>query len=133
MGDDADQGRDRDAPSGRFWRSLGAADHEAAALSDPQAPTAADRLALLDWLVERGLTLEQLVRAQAEAPLAGLAADLALRGDGPLALAEIAAASGLLRAAEDAPEWCVSSRGPRAAVSGAAWIAWFTEGRMASR
>jgi adenylate cyclase len=71
------------------------AEFEAAGLYDPRAPNAADRLALLAWLVGRGLTLEQLVHARDGSSLTGLAADVALRGDERLTLAEVAAASGL--------------------------------------
>ena len=56
-----------------------AADFEAAGLLDPVAPDAAERLALLEWLVERGVTLEQMRRAAAERSLTALAADLGVR------------------------------------------------------
>src|SRR5258706_1936644 len=72
------------------------AELEAAGLYDPRAPNAADRLALVEWLVGRGITLEQLVRAcDDDSPLTGLAGDLALRGDERLTLTDAAIASGL--------------------------------------
>ena len=55
------------------------ADFEAAGLYDPAAPGAADRLALLEWLVSQGATLEQMVDAQRHGSLTGLAGDLVLR------------------------------------------------------
>ncbi|HEY2774278.1 MAG TPA: adenylate cyclase regulatory domain-containing protein [Candidatus Binatia bacterium] len=48
-----------------------------AGLYDPAAPDAAGRLALLGWLVARGITLEQMTRHTKG--LSGLAGDLALR------------------------------------------------------
>lgn len=71
------------------------ADFEAAGLYDPHAPNAAERLALLEWAVAQGITLAQLVRANAERQLLGLAGDLALRRGERLTLADVAAASGL--------------------------------------
>src|SRR5262245_35774616 len=56
-----------------------AADYRAAGLYDPGAPDAADRLALLEWLAARGVTLAQMVEAARDASLSGLAGDLALR------------------------------------------------------
>ncbi|HEY5250600.1 MAG TPA: hypothetical protein VIJ09_03015 [Acidimicrobiales bacterium] len=50
---------------------------EAAGLYDPRAPTAADRLAVLRFLVERGATLEQMVEADSDGRLPALSADLA--------------------------------------------------------
>jgi hypothetical protein len=69
-----------------------AADYEAARLYDPRAPNAADRLALLEWLVAQGITLEQPAHARAreESSLTGLAGDLAVPKE-ILATAEIAA------------------------------------------
>jgi len=75
--------------------SVGIAEYEAAGLYDPQAPDAADRLALLDWLAARGARLEQMVRAHREGWLDGLAADLALHPRQELTLAEIAELAGL--------------------------------------
>jgi class 3 adenylate cyclase len=76
-----------------------AADYEAAGLYDPGAPNAADRLALLDWLVAQGITLERLVRARDQGSLSGIAADLALRRGERFTRADLAAASGLTPAA----------------------------------
>lgn len=55
------------------------ADFASAGLYDPDAPNAADRLALLGWLADRGVTLDQMVRAHREGALPFLASGLALR------------------------------------------------------
>ena len=49
----------------------------AAGLYDPDAPTASDRLALLQYLDERGATVEQMVEADAEGLLYALSSYLA--------------------------------------------------------
>ena len=67
---------------------------EAAGLYDPGAPDAAGRLALLAWLVGRGLTVEQMARAQREGLLTALAADVAFRAGPGLTLDEFAARIG---------------------------------------
>jgi adenylate cyclase len=75
---------------------MGPAEYQAAGLYDPAAPDAADRLALLQWLAERGITIEQMVRAEREGLLDALAADLALQPRGMrLTLAEMAARVGV--------------------------------------
>ena len=70
---------------------------EAAGLYDPRSPGAADRLALLQWLAARGVTLEQMVRAARERyqTLTGLAGDLALRPGLTLTLAQLAERAGI--------------------------------------
>jgi adenylate cyclase len=50
---------------------------EAAGLYDPRSLTAADRLALLEYLHERGATVAQMVDADAEGVLPGLSSHLA--------------------------------------------------------
>jgi adenylate cyclase len=50
---------------------------EAAGLYDPAAPGAADRLALLEYLRERGGSVDAMVAAQSAGSLPGLAGDLA--------------------------------------------------------
>ncbi len=67
---------------------------QAAGLYDPSAPNAADRLALLEWLAARGITIEQMVRAHRETSLTGLAGDLALNPGRRLDAAELAARIG---------------------------------------
>jgi adenylate cyclase len=67
----------------------------AAGLYDPDAPDADDRLALLEHLVARGATLEELQRAAAEDRLVGLAGDLRRRGVLRLTARELAAETGL--------------------------------------
>ncbi len=62
---------------------MGPAEFQAAGLYDPGAPGAADRLALLEWLAERGITLEQMASAEADGRLSSLAGDLALQPAGP--------------------------------------------------
>ena len=37
---------------------MDAAEYEARGLFDPKAPNAADRLALLEWLADRGLSID---------------------------------------------------------------------------
>ena len=71
------------------------ADFQAAGLWDPAAPQAAERLALLEWFVARGVTLEQIAAAQRADHLISLAGDLALSTGGTHTLAELAALSGL--------------------------------------
>jgi adenylate cyclase len=48
-----------------------------AGLYDPDAPEAAERLALLEYLSERGATIEQMVEANEQHGLPGVAGDLA--------------------------------------------------------
>jgi adenylate cyclase len=71
------------------------AEFEAAGLYDPRAADAAGQLALLRWLIGRGLTVEQMVRAQHEGLLTALAADVELRPQPGFTLAQVAARTGL--------------------------------------
>ena len=68
---------------------------EAAGLYDPRAPAAAARLALLEWLAARGITLAQMADAQRDGQLVRLAAKLARRPGPGLTAAEVAARAGL--------------------------------------
>jgi adenylate cyclase len=52
------------------------ADYEAAGLYDPASPTASDRLALLDYLQQRGATVAQMVDAEGAGVLSGLSSFL---------------------------------------------------------
>jgi adenylate cyclase len=70
-------------------------EYETRGLYDPNAPNAADRLALLDWLTERGITLDQMVEAHERLHLTGIAGDLALRPGERFTPAEIAERAGL--------------------------------------
>jgi adenylate cyclase len=63
----------------------------AAGLYDPRASNAADRLALLQWLASRGITIERMVDAQRDGSLTGLAGDLTLQPGRRLTLRELAA------------------------------------------
>ena len=74
---------------------MGPAEFEAAGLYAPAAPDAPDRLALLEWLASRGVTLEQMVAGVRADQLTALAGNLALQGEGAYTLAEVAARSGL--------------------------------------
>jgi adenylate cyclase len=74
---------------------MSAAEFEAAGLYDPAAPTAPDRLALLEWLAECGATLPQMVDALHEGSLYTLAGDLALDAGRHLTLSEVAALAGV--------------------------------------
>ncbi len=69
---------------------------EEAGLYDPDDPNAADRLALLIYLTERGATMEQMVDAHRTGSLPGVAGDLVTQGRTPTAtVKEIAARSGV--------------------------------------
>ena len=69
---------------------------EAAGLYDRDAPGAADRLALLEYLSERGASLEQMVEAHRLGSLPGVAGELVTRDDTPLVpVTEIAERSGV--------------------------------------
>jgi adenylate cyclase len=69
---------------------------EEAGLYDPDDSNAAERLALLTYLTERGATMEQLVDAHRIGALPGVAGDLVTQGRTPTAtVKEIAARSGV--------------------------------------
>lgn len=59
-----------------------ASDFEAAGLYDPQAPDAADRLALLNFLLEYDLTIEEMVAADRQGHLDALATESLIRPSG---------------------------------------------------
>ncbi len=69
----------------------------AAGLYDPAAPQAAQRRALIAWLIAQGITAEEIVAAvRRGSSLTGLAGDLALRpGRDRLTLRDVAARAGL--------------------------------------
>lgn len=68
----------------------------AAGLYDPDAPGADDRLGLLRWLDEQGITLEEMLQADAEGRLFAVVGDRILRGTDPrLTSDECAAAAGV--------------------------------------
>jgi adenylate cyclase len=69
---------------------------ERAGLYDPHAPDADGRRALLQYLSERGATIEQMVEAHAQGSLPAVASDLVVRGKDPLVpVKEVAARSGI--------------------------------------
>ncbi len=70
-------------------------DWVAAGLYDPDDPNAPERLALLEYLTERGATLEQMVEAHGVRSLPGVAGDLLIRGATEVPLSEISARSGV--------------------------------------
>lgn len=72
-----------------------AVEFEAAGLYDPRAPGAAERLALLEWLVAQGATREQIVFAARERSLTALAADLKLRPGRRFSAREVSARQGI--------------------------------------
>ena len=74
---------------------MDAAEYEARGLFDPKAPNAADRLALLEWLADRGLSIEQMVEAAVANRLTAVAGDLALRPGERLTMLEVAESTGL--------------------------------------
>jgi len=71
------------------------ADFRSAGLYDPAAPEAANRLALLEWLAERGATIEQMVAATRTGTLLDVAGDLGRARGRQLTLAEAAAVAGM--------------------------------------
>jgi adenylate cyclase len=69
---------------------------EEAGLFDPADPGAAERLALLDYLTQRGATIEQMVEAHRTGSLPGVAGDLVTQGRTPMVpVTVIAERSGL--------------------------------------
>ena len=67
-----------------------------AGLYDPDSPTAADRLALLHWLVDKGFTLEEMAAAEREGRLGALPGErLVGIGDVGLTLEDAAELTGL--------------------------------------
>ncbi|HVN87475.1 MAG TPA: adenylate/guanylate cyclase domain-containing protein [Candidatus Binatia bacterium] len=75
--------------------ALDVTEFQAAGLYRPNAPDAAERLALLEWLVAQGIALEQIVLAHREGQILSLAADLALRREEQLSLIELSRSSGM--------------------------------------
>jgi adenylate cyclase len=65
-----------------------------AGIYDPASPHAADRLQLIEWMVERGVTLEQMVE-RGNRSLSGLAGDLALRPGRRVSARDIAEQTGI--------------------------------------
>jgi adenylate cyclase len=71
-------------------------DWESAGIYDPDDPNADERRALLEYLTERGATLEQMVEAHAVRSLPGVAGDLVTQGENVLVpISEISARSGV--------------------------------------
>jgi class 3 adenylate cyclase len=70
-------------------------EYEAAGLYDPNAPNAADRLALLNWLVDQGISIDLIVDAHERDHLTGLAGDLELRSGERFTCREAAEKTGL--------------------------------------
>jgi adenylate cyclase len=68
----------------------------AAGLYDPDDPDASERLTLLEYLTERGATIEQMVEAHRMRTLPGVAGDLVTQGrTGSVTVEELAARCGL--------------------------------------
>ncbi|MGI8795114.1 MAG: adenylate cyclase regulatory domain-containing protein [Acidimicrobiia bacterium] len=79
------------------------ADYQRAGLYDPEAENAADRLALLEFLAANGVTLEQMIDADAHGTLAGVASNQNMLMQGKLlSLREVAARADMTL--EDADE-----------------------------
>jgi adenylate cyclase len=74
---------------------MDAEEYEACGLYDPNASNAGERLELLNWLSEQGITIEQMVDAHQRDHLTGLAGDLALRPGERMTATELAANAGL--------------------------------------
>jgi adenylate cyclase len=70
-------------------------EYEARGLYDPKAPKAEERLELLNWLADRGITIDQMVEAHTRDHLTGIAGDLALRPGERLTPADVAERTGL--------------------------------------
>ena len=71
------------------------AGYEAAGLLGPDAADVEERLELLEWMAGRGITIDQMVAAQARGQLVPLAGDLLRAGDQlRLTVAEMAARTG---------------------------------------
>jgi len=69
---------------------------ETAGLYDPRAPNAADRLELLRFLVELGVTIDEMVAANSKGRLVGLSGDRAIRpGPHRLTRVEVAELAGV--------------------------------------
>jgi adenylate cyclase len=69
---------------------------ERAGLYDPNDPNADERLALLQFLSERGATIDQMVEAHRQGSLPAVASDIVVRGDDRLvSVKEVAARSGI--------------------------------------
>lgn len=68
---------------------------EAAGLYDSASPNAADRLALLEYLADQGVSLQQMQRAQRSHTLTAVAADAMIRSGAEVTIEAVAAASGL--------------------------------------
>ncbi len=66
----------------------------AAGVYDPGSPHAQDRLALIEWLLGRGITVDQMIE-RAGRSLSGLAGDLALRPGRRLSAREVADSTGM--------------------------------------
>src|SRR5258707_868120 len=69
--------------------------YEAAGLYDPDAPDAADRLALLEHLEARGVPIEIMIRSDAIGSLHAAATDAQIRPGRVISIDEIAERSGL--------------------------------------
>ena len=74
---------------------MGPEEFEQVGLYDPDAPDAFDRLALLEWLVERGFAVDEIVSAAAVGTLNRLAADRAVKPGPRITLEELVARSGM--------------------------------------
>lgn len=74
---------------------MGAEAFQRAGLYDPEAPDAVDRLALLEWLTEQGLSLDELVEAAERKRLTGVVGDRIIRPGKRLQLAEIVERTGI--------------------------------------
>lgn len=74
-----------------------AAQWAAAGLYDPDAPRAAERLELLEWFTSQGVSLDEMVAANAIGQLNALLGDRTLRPGRKLTADEVAAAVGMSR------------------------------------
>lgn len=75
--------------------TISVADLEAAGLYDPAAPDAGERLELLEWLAERGATIDQMTHALRSGSLLDVAGDLGRARGERVTLAEVSARTGI--------------------------------------
>ena len=82
---------------GRLSHEPTITEYQAAGLYDPTAPNAAERLALLQRLSGRGVSIDQMLRRSRRpgGTLTGLAGDLMVNPGAHLRLAEVAERAGL--------------------------------------
>ncbi len=95
VGVDRHRRRIRRHPTGLYGCIVDDTEFVEAGLYDATAPNAADRLALLRWIAEHGIGVDEMVQAKEFGSLTGLVADRVIRSGDRIALAPAASDSGL--------------------------------------